>query len=262
VHAFAHYLEAKRTVDDRALNRRILERLRVELGAVDEPAVADVGAGTGTGIERLLAWGVVQSPRYTAVERDSALVDIARSRLERRIGVEPVPSTLEAFAANIDNHARFDLVIAHAFLDIVDLAPALRDLLALARPGGLLYLPITYDGETIFEPPHVDDELVLASYHRAMDATGSSKTGRRLFRALEDENAEILEVGASDWIVHPEGDTYPNDEAFFLESILSMFERTVGAASQAWVSARRRQILTGQLMYVAHQLDYLARRPR
>ena len=51
---FAHYLEAKRTVDDRSLDRRVLETLRGRLENVPSPSIADVGAGIGTGIERML----------------------------------------------------------------------------------------------------------------------------------------------------------------------------------------------------------------
>ena len=266
MHELAHYLEAKRTVDDRALDRRVLERLRRELEGVDTPAIVDVGAGIGTGIERLLDWNVVKAPAYTAVEQDTALVDIARSRLDEMEGLDEraridlVASTLADFASDNWNLARFDLVIAHAFLDIVNLAPALKSLVALARPGGLLYFPITFDGETVFEPAHDDDETILSRYHASMDEVGDSKTGRRLFHTLSSEPVEILEIGSSDWIVRPESGGYPNDEAFFLECVVAMVERTVGDAAEGWASTRREQIQQRRLLYIAHQLDCLARK--
>ena len=270
MHELAHYLEAKRTVDDRALDRRVLERLRRELEGVDAPAIVDVGAGIGTGLERLLNWNVVKAPTYTAVEQDTALVDIARSRLDGMEGLdgraqaELVTSTLTDFASDNRNLARFDLVIAHAFLDIVNLAPALKSLVALARPGGLLYFPITFDGETIFEPAHEDDEMILSRYHASMSKLGGelgdSKTGRRLFHTLSSEPAEILEMGSSDWIVRPENGSYPDDEAFFLECVVAMVERTVGDAAEGWASTRRQQIDEGRLLYIAHQIDCLARK--
>ena len=264
MHELAHYLEAKRTVDDRALDRRVLERLRGELEGVDAPAIVDVGAGIGTGLERLLDWNVVKAPTYTAVEQDTALVEIARSRLDGRVQTEFVTSTLADFASDHWNLARFDLVIAHAFLDIVDLAPALKSLVALARPGGLLYFPITFDGETVFEPAHPDDETILSRYHASMSKLGSeagnSKTGRRLFHTLSSEPVEILEMGSSDWIVRPESGGYPNDEAFFLECVVAMVERTVGDAAEGWAATRRQQIEERRLLYIAHQLDCLARK--
>ncbi|GMR24388.1 MAG: class I SAM-dependent methyltransferase [Acidobacteriota bacterium] len=260
MHEFAHYLEAKRTVDDRSLDRRVLERLRGELEGVDAPAVVDVGAGIGTGLERLLDWNVVNEFAYTAVEQDAALVEIARARLHGRAQTGLVASTLADFASDNSNLARFDLVMAHAFLDIVDLAPAVKSLVALARPGGLLYFPITFDGETVFEPAHEDDETILSRYHASMDDVGNGKTGRRLFHALSSEPVDVLEMGSSDWIVRPESGGYPNDEAFFLEFVIGMIERTVGKAAEGWASVRRRQIEERQLLYIAHQIDCLARK--
>ena len=209
MHELAHYLEAKRAVDDRAIDRRVLERLRRELEGVAATAIVDVGAGIGTGLERLLDWNVVNEPTYTAVEQDAALVEIARSRLDGHVQTEFVISTLADFASN--NLSRFDLVIAHAFLDIVNLAPALKSLVALARPDGLLYFPITFDGETVFEPAHEDDETILSRYHASMSnlGVGDSKTGRRLFHTLSSEPVDVLEMGSSDWIVRPEGGSYP-----------------------------------------------------
>ena len=248
---FAHYLAAKRTVDDRALNRRVLDRLRNELP--DRPAIADIGAGIGTGLERLEAWGVVSDPGYTAVDPNAELLaSVGRG--------DRASATLADFAADPSNHARFDLVIAHALLDIVPLDDAVEQLTSLARSGGLLYLPITYDGETIFEPAHDDDASVLESYHRAMDVGGDSRAGRKLLRALERARLEVLEVGSSDWIVRATDGSYPDDETFFLEQILTMFERTVGERADAWVAERRAQVERGELLFIAHQLDYLARK--
>lgn len=259
---FAHYLEAKRTVDDRALNRRVLERLKRELAGVRTPAVADVGAGIGTGIERLVEWNIVNEPVYTGVEASPALVDIARSRLETLLEPELVASTLAAFASETGNHGRFDLVVAHAFLDIVPLSASLESLVALSRPGGLLYFPITFDGESIFEPALADDDALLARYHGSMDAGGGSRTGRRLFHALEREPVDVLEMGSSDWIVRPDSGVYPADEAYFLSSVLEMIESTVGKDAELWVSTRRRQLDEGRLLYIAHQIDCLAQKCR
>ena len=79
---FQEYLHAKRAVDDRALNRRVLDTLRTELpdGPLD---VAEVGAGVGTGIVRLLDWDVLPDPTtYTAIDRRPENVAAARSRIQ------------------------------------------------------------------------------------------------------------------------------------------------------------------------------------
>jgi len=54
-HANVRYLEAKRTVDDRALSDRVRERLLAALPAA--PTVLDAGCGTGAMLQRLHEWG-------------------------------------------------------------------------------------------------------------------------------------------------------------------------------------------------------------
>lgn len=86
-----------------------------------------------------------------------------------------------------------DLVLAHAFLDLVPLEETVGLLLACLAPGGAFYLTLNFDGSTVFWPP-LDpelDERVTMLYHQSMDErrvagrlTGGSLTGRRLFGAL------------------------------------------------------------------------------
>jgi len=259
---FRRYLEAKRTVDDRAMNRRIMGRLGDELDSIRHPSIVDVGAGTATGLLRLLDWGLVAPPLdYTAVDEDAASLETARQRLESVEGRSMfAASSLEAFAAEASHRGRFDLVLAHAFLDIVDLEPSVAKLVALARPRGLLYFPITFDGESIFEPADAEDKPLLADYHATIP--GDGRAGRRLYHALTREPVDILEIGSSDWIVHPQQGCYPADEAFFLRSIIEMVHAAVGERATAWAARRTRQIAKGALFYVAHQIDCLARRRR
>ncbi|MGM0684181.1 MAG: hypothetical protein ACQEUA_08285 [Halobacteriota archaeon] len=76
--AFRRYLRAKRAVDDRALDRRLLgifrERLADRAEATAGPLrVLEVGAGIGTMIARLIDWEVLPpgETRYDAVDRDA-----------------------------------------------------------------------------------------------------------------------------------------------------------------------------------------------
>ena len=75
------------------------------------------------------------------------------------------------FLKGQDIRGVYDLVIAQAFLDLVDLDSVLPLIGASLRPGGLIYLCINFDGGTIFDPV-VDAELdarIEALYHRTMD---------------------------------------------------------------------------------------------
>ncbi|PSQ57565.1 hypothetical protein BRD18_07310, partial [Halobacteriales archaeon SW_7_71_33] len=63
------YLAAKRTVDDRALDEGVLDRLA--RAVPDSPTVLEVGAGIGTMVERLLDRGLLSGAvTYVAVDLD------------------------------------------------------------------------------------------------------------------------------------------------------------------------------------------------
>jgi hypothetical protein len=272
---FSRYLTSKRSVDDRALNRRVWHRLRSEIASTGSAflRVVDVGSGIATGAERIREWELVPpatSVRYTAVEPRGELLREARRRLQALSSRAPFEAdirneTLTVFAGSPENAERFDLVVAHALVDILDLSSSLEALTRLAKPGALIYLPITFDGETTFEPAHQGDDDVLAAYHRTMNGPGSARTGRRLFHALRSHPVEVLEMGSSDWIVHPVGESYPEDEAFFLRFILTTVEHAVrglvdpGLLSE-WIQTRSRQVDDAELVYGAHQLDVLGRK--
>lgn len=275
---FIHYLTTKRTVDDRALNAHVYETLRaaLPLGPLD---VLEVGAGAGAMLERLAARGLLDAGgRYTAVDADPANVAAAIERHSR--WASPVAVSWEAadvydFARRERGRRVWDLLIAHAFLDLVDAPRLLPELFALLRPGGLFYFTINFDGLTILEPP-VDpgfDEQVIDLYHQTMDErtaggrpAGDSRSGRHLLWQLPAAGAEILAAGASDWVVVPSRGGYAADEADFLRAILGFFEQSLNGRPEldparlaGWLARRRAQIEAGELIYVAHQMDVCGR---
>ncbi|ADD07061.1 homolog to S-adenosylmethionine-dependent methyltransferase [Natrialba magadii ATCC 43099] len=74
------YLEAKRTVDDRALNRRVLDQFVAALTARNGPvSVVELGAGVGTMLVRLATWGCLpERVSYRLVDRDAESITRAR----------------------------------------------------------------------------------------------------------------------------------------------------------------------------------------
>jgi hypothetical protein len=183
-----------------------------------------------------------------------------------------------AFAARQAESPGWDLLVAHAFLDLVDLPRALPALLSLLQPRGLFYFTINFDGATLLEP-QIDpafDELVIRLYHRSMDErrvnglpSGDSRTGRRLFALLPQAGAEILEAGASDWVVFPRQGVYPEDEAYFLHFIVHTLHQALHKNPEldplrfaAWVAERHAQIERAELVYIAHQMDFCGRLSR
>jgi len=291
---YARYLAAKTTVDDRALNRQVLAEL-CRLTPSATPRVLEVGAGLGSMVARLLDWGVVSAGEYVLLDADRQLLDCSRLWLRDWTAARGVRSDLLPDGLQVGDlrvrlvHAELgsyleteppapaDLLIANAVLDLVELPVVLPGLLRLLVPGGVYWFTINYDGETIFEPGHPLDDQVMRAYHRDMDErfrygrpAGDSRTGRRLFHYLRAAGAPALAAGSSDWVVYPGADgNYPGDEAYFVHTILHTIQNAlrsrqdqVDAADLAdWLAVRWRQLAAGELVYIAHQLDFVGRSP-
>jgi SAM-dependent methyltransferase len=289
---YARYLAAKTTVDDRALNRYVLAELR-RLMPAGAPRVLEVGAGLGTMVARLMDWGVVGTGEYILLDTDRQLLDDSRQWLRawaaaRGLRSHLLPDGLQVGDLRVrlvhaelgsylqtTHEAPADVLIANAVLDLVDVPAVLPGLLRLLVAGGVYWFTINYDGESIFEPGHPHDDQVMQAYHRDMDErvrygrpAGESRTGRRLFRYLRAAGAPALAAGASDWVVSagPDGN-YPGDEAYFLRRILSTIQdalrsrpdRMDPADLADWLAVRGRQLAAGELVYLAHQLDFVGR---
>jgi hypothetical protein len=285
---YSRYLAAKRTVDDRALNRHVLAEFR-RLVPPGEPRILELGAGLGTMVARLLEWQVLCAGEYTLLDVDGRLLADSRAWLaawarDRGLPVEPLPDGLRLgelrvrlVEAELGDYLdaglgpRADVLIANAFLDLVDVPAVLPGLFRLVVPGGGYWFTVTFDGESVFQPEHPSDGAVLGTYHRDMDQrvrygrpAGESRAGRHLFGHLRAAGAPPLAAGPSDWVVHPLPDgTYPDDEAHFLGCILQTIQDALpGAAGlEDWLAARRRELAAGELVYLAHQLDFAGRTP-
>jgi hypothetical protein len=69
-------------------------------------------------------------------------------------------------------------------------------------------------------------------------------------------------------VVHTTSGAYPADEEYFLHFILNFFESALNdqveldsTAFKHWLAARRVQIERGELVYIAHQMDFLVLKP-
>jgi len=285
-HALPRYLESKRSVDGRALSPRVRDRFVEALPS--EPAILEAGCGTGVTVPRLLSWGV-DAGRYRGIDADDRIVTFARRvrpKALRHAGYEvdgegradatdftvgdlavdfETGDALDALAAA----EGVDAVIAQAFADLVPLPELVSAVESALRPGGVAYLPITFDGGTIFQPDHPADDAVERAYHAAIEARPGRdvRAGRHLLDLFRRRDGDPLAVGSSDWIVRPRGGTYPADERYFLDRLLGFVEDTVPASDHdverfdGWCSVRRDQLARGELTYVAHQYDLLYRTP-
>jgi hypothetical protein len=288
-YSFPRYLLAKQTVDDRALNRYVLEALQAHL-APPPLRVIEVGAGMGNMLARLVSRGMLKKAEYIhedalaenlnfAAEWIPKWAETAGLRAEhvaenalhlfdrdRDLRIRLEPSDFQAFVSSMPEPA--DLLIAHAFLDLLPMPRSLAGLLSLTHD--LAWLTINFDGLTVFEPtldPDLDAQIITL-YHETMDQRptgGDSRAGRHLLGYLRDAGATVLAAGSSDWVVYAQHGRYVADEAYFLRFILHFFEESLtdhpdldAAGFKGWLATRRSQIEKGELVYVAHQLDFLA----
>lgn len=300
-YSFTRYLAAKRPLDDRALNRHVFNCLSQSLAAFSGSGplrVLEVGCGLGAMVERLRDWGLLRRPTaYTGIDLEPENIAAAEQRLEAYLAQRDLPAgrdagllqlqprpgdnlflTLEAidlydFLRREQGRQTWDLLLAHAFLDLVDLPTTLPALLSLLKRGGFFYFTLNFDGSTLFLPPIEEefDRQIEACYHQTMDQrllqgrpSGHSQTGRRLFKELPGAGARILAAGSSDWVVHPGPDGYLGDEAYFLHFIIHTVAAALADHPQIpkkrfrdWVEERHRQIEGGELFYLARQLDFL-----
>jgi hypothetical protein len=298
-YSFTRYLAAKKSVDDRALNRVVWQTLVENLpdSGPDKPLkVLEVGAGIGTMIERALDWGLLSHAGYTAIDSQGENIAVAHRRLKawaagngynakavpggleisrdgKRVAVELEAIDLYDFVAREAGNRHWDLLIAHAFLDLIDLPTTLSQLFALLGEGGLFYFTINFDGVSVLQP-EMDgalDEKILGLYHRTMDErtvagkkSGHSRSGRGLFEQITRAGGRISQAGASDWVVYPSEGSYPFDEAYFLHFILHTIHEALSGHPEleagqldGWIACRHTQIERAGLVYIAHQLDFV-----
>ena len=321
-YAQTRYLEAKRTVDDRALHRPTLDALRQALTKRSTPIrIVEVGCGTGAMLRRLLRWEVLpEAVVYHGLDLDPGAVDSAATELvtwaeDAGFAVDRAnaPDGFEAGSDGFETttvgltaddgasvratfavgdavdaarrlDATYDLLVGCAVFDLLDLEEALEPLLRLV-PGGLVYAPITFDGETFFRPAAASDDApvvapemeraVIAAYHETMDAPsrpGGSRAGRELLEAFPAAGCRIRAAGAAGWLVTP---PYPGDEAYFLHHLIDGIEAVVVDAQPprdepdplsreavtTWADRRHRAVSMSALVYGAHNLDVLAAVP-
>ena len=289
-YSFPQYLLSKQSVDDRALNKDVLNALRAY--PLPQPLrIIEVGGGIGTMLKRLILWNVICDAEYILVDEQPENIEYASAWIQQWAeqsglrGERSGRNRLQIYDATHDIRIRLEqadvfdfiqrneepanLLIAHAFLDLLPMPESLSLLLPLTK--GLAWLTINFDGVTTLEPgiDAVLDEKIERLYHRTMDTRltgGDSRSGRHMFGHLRSLGAEILAAGSSDWVVHAVNGKYPEEEAYFLQYILHFFEESLrghpeldGRAFAGWLQERYAQIERGELVYIAHQIDFLVK---
>lgn len=299
---FVQYLRAKASIDDRALNDHVWQCLGQQISVLNgnEPVrILDVGGGIGTMVPRIISANWMADCHYTLL--DLSHENIAASIIylqefavqnkwifkqqgsnkfllqSEKKQVQLEMETADFFKYLSTTQKRWDLLIAHAFLDLVSLEDSLPLLFSLIRSGGLFYFSLNYNGFMMLEPsidPELD-EKIFSLFHQDMETrrhlgrpTGGSLSGERLYAELSKLGVQINAVGNSDWLINPQDGSYSEDEEFFLFFILATIKNALQDYAEIpfpilsdWVEGYKELIANNQLLFVAHHMDFLGIRP-
>lgn len=294
---FRAYLDAKYPLDSRSLNRDVLENLKSAISAKRHLRWLDLGTGTGAMLKRVIDMNPVASLNITGLDIDAGLLAAAAEQLtdclqQNGFQIEDAGGGISAYrekqtvrirfeCASIldwspnDTGAGFDLITAHAFMDIVPLQPVTCKIREYLETKGLFYTTLNYDGETALIPVYSNEKFegkILQHYDQSMEtrqieglSTGGAYSGRRLIGALSMVGFDISSYGSSDWNITPVNTVYRDNDAFCLKSLLAMIYAE--AAKEAafnpnklatWHSERSHEIDSSTLGMIVHQLDILA----
>ena len=256
------YLNAKKTVDNHALNTRVWEGLIHALRGKASPRVIDIGAGTGASIHRGLDWGLwnrksgIVPSHYLCIDTDfeckNDLADAA-DRLRRETGAST--QLIIGDASDLPG-AEADLLIAHAVMDLFPPKDGAHLISRHLLLGGIAYTPITYSMPTLWYPTPPEyaalDADITAAYDASMHREGHTGQAVSLLAHWPAHALRCLIAGSSDWVV------LPGEHTRFLRCLLNFTESSVNLDGlDTWLALRRTQLDKGVLGLIAHNLDIL-----
>lgn len=289
------YLRAKQTVTDRCLSWPVWKAFVSILSSIQTDClyILDVGGGIGSMATRIAKINDLPNIDYTIVDYSTDALHGAINTFEESEW-DASKESEDIWIASKDNanmkvhleqndifnfirensSKQYHVVIAESILDLIALEPFLDEVKPLLQDKNIFYTPENFNGTTSFLPS-IDnnfDEKLVDLYHDSMyrdtphGRNEGPKAGRKLLQKLRSHDAHIEAAASSDWIVIGRDGAYPGDEAYFLHHILHFVEDELSEHPDLdedqfrdWMSTRRAQVESGELIYIAHQLDILAR---
>ena len=287
---YPEYLSAKKDIDDTSLNRKVWDTMSGWLLSSQNKdntvEILEIGAGTATMIERLLDAKLLMNCRYTALELEPGFREHAMERLRNWSKENDLAFTIVApekwiishestrieihwrgddITKNMDSYqdGSFDLIIAHAVLDLLPVPECLDNILKLIRPGGAFYFSLNFAGETVFTPREEEDAEILKAYHGDMDKRfrgldwQPSRTGIELGNWLRDHGHKVIAEGESNWQLSSL-DVNDDKIQLFIRNIIETIEKALSGMKglDTWIEKRKDQLESGRLKFFAANKDY------
>jgi hypothetical protein len=169
---------------------------------------------------------------------------------------------------------RYKVITCCSFFDLVDVYSILPLVYERLSTDGCAYFVCNFGGETYFEPliSRELDERVVRLYHDSMRRRnlalgipeGEYCPGRKLAPIWQKYGGQVISFGSSDWVIYPGHGEYRRGECHLLQSILSFVARNLKGHPEYepeeidfWMRERTRQLHNKELIFVAHNLDFL-----
>jgi ubiquinone/menaquinone biosynthesis C-methylase UbiE len=277
--AFADYLAAKFALDERSLNCEVRGAFLEGLQRLPHIECLDVGAGTGATLRRLLQSGLSTPLSVTLLDRDRDLLEQARAGLAGWLQASAMPPAIRFVAEALNDHRpdrRYNVITAHAFLDIMPLTQALRLFSGWLQPGGYLYASLNYNGETVLADAYENGAFegqLLDYYNHTMETRPRRRPGhgRGVLRTASHGAPAGIRVSRArlrqlDWHIAPLQGRYRDNDAVCLTALLEMIRSEAQRSDlfrreelDRWHDDRQRRVQEGRLAMHVHQTDVLAR---
>lgn len=272
---YVQYLDVKKSIDDRSLNKNVWNVFSAWLKAESDQGsvltILEIGAGIGTMIERLLDSSLLYKCHYIALEPEPLFKNAALDRLmswvsnhscdfiinskglwcvsnkELDIRIEWVKADAEEIDYLFDNES-INLVLSHAVVDLLPVPEIMPVILGKLKPEGAYYFSLNFSGKTEFYPKHKSDVKILDQYHADMDSRfpnldwRPSITGSSLLKWLESYGCKKVFNGESDWRLGA-------SDQLFVKNILETIKKALKGLPglDKWLTKRYKELEQGNI---------------